>query len=124
MVIENRAAIDILKTHDGEDSLHYVDPPYVLASRGDPRPDYRHEMTVEDHRALAEVLHNLRGHVIISGYATELYDDDLYHHWGARLEREHYSDRARERTEVVWMNPKAAEAVRASISQWEFFVRA
>lgn len=101
--IENRDAADVMLAHDGPDTVHYVDPPYVAATR-DKGTDYRHEMTDVDHEALAETLHGLRGAVVLSGYASTLYEK-LYGDW-RRVERRAMADGARERTEVLWLSPR------------------
>lgn len=106
VIIENRDAIKVMMEHDTERTLHYVDPPYVHSTRGfdagGTHRAYRHEMTDDDHRALAQVLNNLNGMVILSGYACKLYDDELFSNW-RRTERKAMADGARERTEVLWM---------------------
>jgi DNA adenine methylase len=101
VVIENKDAIEVMMTHDGTKTLHYVDPPYVHTTR-DAGVDYQHEMTDDDHRKLPAVLHELKGAVIVSGYACSLYDDELYAGW-RRVERKALADGARERTEVLWL---------------------
>lgn len=105
--IENRDAVEVMKAHDGDETVHYVDPPYVAATR-DKGGDYRHEMTDADHEALAAELHNLRGAVVLSGYASPLYDG-LYRDW-QRIERAALADGARERTEVLWLSPRCPGA--------------
>ena len=52
---------------------------------------------------LAEVLHGLRGMVIVSGYRCDLYDR-LYAGWRMH-ERIAHADGARRRTEVLWISP-------------------
>lgn len=112
--IEDRDATKCICEHDGPDTLHYVDPPYVHSTRSmvvGRKRGYRHELTDEDHRLLAAVLHGVRGMVVLSGYACELYDQELYADW-ERQEREHLADGARKRTEVLWLNPACSEALR------------
>jgi DNA adenine methylase len=112
VVLEQRTAAQVLTKHDSPSTLHYVDPPYLLATRGNNngvRRKYRFEMTDEDHCELAGVLHSLRGMVVLSGYGCELYDQELYPNW-LRIERETHADGARPRTEVLWLNPVASEA--------------
>lgn len=124
VVIENRPAIDVVGDHDREDALFYVDPPYVwstrssLADRGriGSKHAYRHEMTDEDHRALAARLHSLKGMVVLSGYPCELYDQHLYAGW-ERHERKHLADGAHPRLEVVWLNAACSAALRRSRAQ-------
>ena len=105
--IENRDAVAVMKAHDGDETVHYVDPPYVAATR-DKGGDYRHEMTDADHEALADELHQLRGSVVLSGYASPLYDS-LYRDW-QRVERNALADGARPRTEVLWISPRCQYA--------------
>lgn len=103
VVIENRPAIEVMHAHDGEQTVHYVDPPYVASMR-DPGNDYRHELTDADHAALAGHLCSLRGAVVLSGYRSPLYDS-LYRGW-RRIERQAYADGARARVECLWLSPR------------------
>lgn len=102
IVIENKDAIEVMKTHDGEKTLHYVDPPYVSSTR-DAGVDYRHEMSDQQHVALAAFLKTVTGMVVVSGYACDLYDG-LFSSW-SRVEREAMADGARKRIEVLWLSP-------------------
>lgn len=106
--IENRNAADVMIAHDGPMTLHYVDPPYPAETR-DGGSDYRHEMTSDDHRQLAETLNSLKGMVVLSGYACYLYDQELYSEW-RRIERKAHADGARDRIEVLWLNSAADRA--------------
>jgi DNA adenine methylase len=101
VVIENRPAIDVMVVNDNENAVHYVDPPYLPETR-DAGRDYRHEMTKQDHADLLDCLTTLRGRVLLSGYASEMYDDALSG-W-RRVEINTKADKALDRTEVVWMN--------------------
>jgi DNA adenine methylase len=114
VVIENRDAHEIIKQHDNAEALFYIDPPYPWGTRAgniQKRPNhfYRHEMDNGQHEELAELLHDLEGMVIVSGYPCELYDKYLYSDW-RRFERKAYADGARERTEVIWANKAAINA--------------
>ncbi len=103
VVIEHRAAIDVMHAHDGEETLHYCDPPYVWSTR-DGGKDYRHEMSDEDHVTLASVLRDLAGAVVVSGYRCALYDH-LFSGW-RRVDRVALADGARERVECIWLSPR------------------
>lgn len=116
VVIENRDALSVVKTHDTPKTLHYVDPPYVPASR-DKGIDYRHEMSEDDHCRMAEVLNSLRGNVIVSGYPSSLYDR-LFAGWN-RVERIALADGAKKRTEVLWMNFQARHLIGDMFTQPE-----
>ncbi len=77
--IENAPAVEVIQRYDTEQTVFYVDPPYVHSSRGDTSA-YEYEMTDDDHEKLANLLNQVRGRVILSGYRTELYDT-LYENW-------------------------------------------
>lgn len=101
VVIENKPALEVIAQHDSPDTLTYCDPPYVAETR-DAGGDYAFEMNDADHRELAAFLKTLRGGVIVSGYACDLYDLELYAGWD-RIEKASLADGARPRTEVLWM---------------------
>lgn len=115
VIVEQKDAAAVLIEHDGPDTLHYVDPPYVHSTRGfdsgGTHRAYRHEMTDDQHRELALVLRSLRGMVVLSGHACPLYDKALFPDWGRRTRR-HYADGARKRIEVLWLNPACTRAQR------------
>lgn len=108
VVIEQRDAIDVMRQHDGPDTLHYVDPPYVHSTRSAKtrgtvtRKAYKHEMDDQQHRDLAAALSDLRGMVVVSGYRCELYDD-LFKGW-QRIDAAAHADGARERVESLWLS--------------------
>jgi len=116
VVIENRNALEVIQRLDGKGTLIFADPPYIhssrssLAGRSANTHGYRHEMTDDDHRHMADVLRAAHGMVVLSGYATPLYDNELFSDW-ERYERRHMADGGRQRTEVVWINPACADAL-------------
>lgn len=109
--LECRPALDVIRDYGTErDVLLYVDPPYLGSTRSSRQ--YEVEMsTAAEHRDLAEALHGCTSAVVLSGYASPLYDD-LYAGWD-RLEIAAFTGQAgdaQQRTEVVWSNrPLAAE---------------
>jgi DNA adenine methylase len=113
VIIENRDAAAVMTAHDSEETLHYVDPPYVPDTRSIKNKYdlkyaggmYAHEMDEADHVALLQFVRGLAGTVILSGYAHSLYDEALSD-WH-RVERKHLADGARARTEVLWINRAA-----------------
>lgn len=116
VVIECRPALGVLRKADRADALHYIDPPYMPATRsqksrrgGVKYHSYSHEMTIDDHVELLECAAGLTGMAVISGYPTALYDEKLAG-WG-RTERAAMADGAKPRTEVLWMNPACVEAL-------------
>lgn len=62
----------ILERYDTEDTLFYLDPPYVLETRKDTR--YAHELTAEDYHELIQRLLILTGKVVLSGYRHPTYE--------------------------------------------------
>ena len=119
VIVEERDALECLRAHDGDDTLHYVDPPYVHATRSEKRRNtvtrkaYKHELSDADHQALAEQLHQLKGGVLLSGYPSDLYNR-LYGKW-LRVDRATHADGARDRLECLWLND-AAHAGRAQMN--------
>lgn len=111
VIIENRNYSEVIQQHDGVDTLFYVDPPYTHGSRTG-SAFYSHELTDDQHRDLASLLHSVQGMVIVSGYRSSLYDE-LYSDW--RLEsHEAFAHGALRRIECIWLSP------RARIQQREF----
>lgn len=119
VVIEHRDALEVIAQQDTAGTLFYVDPPYPHATRTAVQSGshndtaYCHEMTDDDHRALAKVLNDVEGMVVLSGYACQLYDEDLYCDW-ERHTRMTLADGAQPRTEVVWLNPACSAALARS----------
>lgn len=110
VVIENRDALDVMSQHDGADTVHYVDPPYVHSTRGmrTRAPAYRHEMNDQQHREMATHLAGLRGMVVVSGYRCPLYDE-LFDGW-QRIDAATHADGARDRVESLWLSRGCPQA--------------
>lgn len=110
VTLECRPALELIERYgQHEDVLLYVDPPYLGLTRGYEK-SYRHEMRDPDqHRELADALHACRAAVVLSGYASDLYDLELYPDWhrqtfltgtGQGPSGSGWSNR----TEVLWAN--------------------
>jgi len=106
--LEQQPAIQLIQRYKRPDVLIYADPPYLLSLRSGRM--YKHEMTDEDHAELLDVLEAHPGPVLLSGYANPLYDERL-RHWH-RVEHRALAEAGRTRTEVLWLNPVAAESAR------------
>ncbi len=115
VIIENRDAVSVMKQHDRSTTLHYVDPPYLEALRADKRNKYQVEaLTAESHYEISVALKKMKGFVVLSGYPCPQYEE-----WYEAAGWQPYSIQAvtgaatpgkSVRTEVVWLNPRAAEA--------------
>ncbi len=120
--IECRDALYLIPHMDTTETLHYLDPPYVLAERSRNDHLYTHDMADADHERLAGIARELEGYCIISGYPSELYAD-LYelHGWERRdtQARVNSSRTNREaeavRTESIWLNPRCAAELQGNL---------
>ncbi len=116
VIVECRDGIELIQQHDGEHTLHYVDPPYFPETRVALNYSYgkggmyRHELDGGGHARLLECLRAVKGMVALSGYAHPLYDDALKD-W-QRHTTPAYADGARPRVEVLWLNPACVAALK------------
>lgn len=112
--LECMPALEIIaKYGKHEDTLLYVDPPYLGTARSSNNREYEFEMRGErDHQELAEALTAARAAVVISGYPSPLYER-LYAGWH-RLKMPAVTGNGvpgrRDRTEVLWSNRPLLEA--------------
>lgn len=98
--IENRDALSLIGRFNFRDVLIYADPPYLMSTRYGKQ--YRYEMDEYDHKLLLRALKAHRGPVVLSGYDSELYNQELagWH----RDEIQTLAQTGDHRVEVVWMN--------------------
>ncbi|MBU1746187.1 MAG: DNA adenine methylase [Chloroflexi bacterium] len=85
-----------------DDTLVYLDPPYLLSTRRQQRQIYRCELTRKDHERLLSIIVKLDCMVAISGYWSQLYEDEL-HGWRSIT----FTTQTRggsPATEWLWMN--------------------
>ncbi len=107
VVILNCPALEVIRTQDGNKTLFYLDPPYLHETRTATGVYGAYEMTEADHKELLDTLKAVKGKVMLSGYACDLYDGvlkdwnrhtfDLPNHSAA-------GDTKRRMTEVLWCN--------------------
>ncbi len=69
--IEHDDFAQVIPRYDSPDTVFYLDPPYVPETRRS--GGYRHEMTLEQHEQLVNILLNIRGKALLSGYRHEVY---------------------------------------------------
>lgn len=114
--LENRPALELIDSVDGEGTLLFCDPPYPHATRstkkvrGELYSAYAYELTDEEHVTLLERLKVAKGMVAITSYPNPLYEEALAGWPSFRTQT--MADGAHERTEVLWLNPAAARASR------------
>lgn len=70
--IDNRDFRELIPIYDSEDTFFYLDPPYVLNTRTAGEV-YEYEMSEDGHKELVEILLNIKGQAILSGYDSEIY---------------------------------------------------
>lgn len=106
VVVLNQPAVDVIRSQDGPETLFYLDPPYLPATKVS-RSFGQLEMTVEQHAGLLTTITGLQGKVMISGYASKLYDAALagWVRHEFRLPNNAASGvMKRDMTEVLWCN--------------------
>jgi DNA adenine methylase len=114
VLVEHKSALDVIERYDTPETFFYLDPPYVLSQRKS--GGYEHEMTDAEHRRLVELLLRLKGKVLLSGYASPIYEeleragwhrkdwDVSCHIAGKTKATRHIDAEARKRVESVWFN--------------------
>jgi DNA adenine methylase len=116
VLIENRPGLTVIADHDAPSTLHFVDPPYVHATRElRKQGGYRHEMSDHDHVELLEALHRLEGMVVLCGYASPLYRERLVgwsHHTKSVSASGGRGGVVRQ--ESVWLNPACLAALNSA----------
>lgn len=76
VMIENRPAEKVCLQHDSEETLHYLDPPYVMKERSTKGNFYQHELkSIDDHMEALRWANELEGFVMVSGYKNPEYLD-------------------------------------------------
>jgi DNA adenine methylase len=112
VVIFNQPALEVLRSQDGPATLFYLDPSYLPETRASKKTFGPFEMTVEQHEELLDAITGLQGMVMISGYASELYDSKLAA-WDRReFELPNNASNGKQKrrmTEVVWCNFRIAD---------------
>lgn len=98
--IDNQDALEVITRFNGPDVLVYADPPYLPETRT--QKIYAHEPDVEHHVQLLDTLRAHRGPVVLSGYASELYDTTLTG-WDRVVMKAPRVSKGSPRQEVLWI---------------------
>ncbi|NQY81942.1 MAG: DNA adenine methylase [Alphaproteobacteria bacterium] len=121
VVIECKRALDIIPIYDAPETLFYIDPPYVLETRGGgAKGSYRHELDDAQQLELLEMVKQIKGGVVLSGYPNDLYDDHLsgWHKKITTVSIASGRSGGAQRTECLWINPLAVENTNIQQSLW------
>jgi DNA adenine methylase len=114
--LENLDGVEVIGRYDTENTLHFVDPPYLMEVRTG-GVGYGHEFGEDDHRRLLKVLSGAKGKVILSGYPNELYGTLG---WRCYRRKERYANSTLQngqkklRCEAIWTNYNCDDLVYAS----------
>lgn len=98
--IENKPALDLIYRFNRDNVLMYLDPPYVMDTRGGKQ--YSKEMSDADHEELLNAILQTKAKVMLSGYASPMYDDALQN-W-EKVTWKAYNQAVQERQECLWCN--------------------
>lgn len=99
----------VIPRYDDEGVFFYMDPPYVPSVRRG--GEYAHEMSTDDHTKLVDMLLEITGKVVLSGYQNELYTRLEDHGWRrvdipVKLHADANVGKTRgERVESLWLSP-------------------
>lgn len=72
IIVENEDFRKLIIRYDTPDTLFYLDPPYHMSTR-DGKNRYSYEFKMKDHEDLIDILENIKGTAIVSGYNCESY---------------------------------------------------
>ena len=106
VLVEKMPALKLIKREDAPGTLFYCDPPYLHETRIS-TDSYSHEMNEQEHRELLELLLKCEGKVMLSGYASPLYDSMLANWTRHTFDLPNNAaggDVKRRMTEVLWCN--------------------
>ncbi len=106
--IENIDALTLIERYNSENTLIYLDPPYLQSLRK--KNMYACEMSDEKHIEMLEIIKNSKSKIILSGYDNDLYNTELKD-WST-AEKETTAQMGLHRTEKLWMNFEIIKAVK------------
>lgn len=98
--IENKPATEVIQRFNYENVCMYLDPPYLLSTRSGKQ--YKHEMDDEGHIELLKTISESKAKIIISGYASDLYETYLADWYRKKIPS--CAEYGKVREEILWMN--------------------
>jgi DNA adenine methylase len=117
--IEQKDFRSIINDYDSPETYFYCDPPYVPETRRDGK--YNHELTLQDHQDLVQMLLNIKGQAMLSGYAHPVHRPLEEAGWerrdfettctatGRTRGSRHITKEQLKRIETVWISPKITQ---------------
>ncbi len=108
--IECKDALQLIREYNRPNVLIYADPPYVHSSRVSKH--YENEYSDANHIQLLQALSEHKGPVLLSGYDSELYKENLqgWNHKTFEIKTGFTGNKRKTAVEVLWMNEQAYEA--------------
>lgn len=111
------SGLDLInRTSHIDNSLYWLDPPFVHTTRANGGNGYSEEWGDGKHEELAIAIHNVTGYALITGYAynkdgseNELYGR-LYGDW-ERVDKVARTNSGGERIQSIWLSPRTKEAL-------------
>lgn len=98
--IENTDALTLIERYDNENTLIYLDPPYLQNLRK--KNMYKCEMSDEQHIEMLKLIKKSKSKIILSGYDNDLYNSELFN-W-VTAEKKTTAQMGLHRTKKLWMN--------------------
>ena len=98
--VVGRISVSVMRRFATKDTLIYADPPYLMETRT--QKMYAHEMSVDDHLVMLDVLTSHPGPAVISGYESSIYDDHL-RDWKKIIVKPPKVEKQADRMEVLWV---------------------
>lgn len=106
VIIHKMDAFDCIKKYDNNNTLFYLDPPYIAETRTQAsHHQYTHEMDNKKHCELVELLIGLKAMVVISGYMHPIYKKLEDVGWNK------YTKIYAGKEECIWCSPNCAGGV-------------
>lgn len=73
IIVENEDFRQLIPRYDTSKTLFYLDPPYHMSAR-DGKNRYIYEFKMKDHDDLIDLLQNIQGTAVVSGYNCKAYE--------------------------------------------------
>ncbi len=106
VALSRKPAVEVLCENDRDDTLAYLDPPYLHTTRA-AKSAYEYEMAEADHGHLCEALLGFLGKAVISGYDSALYNTILSGWNRVQMNIVNHSSQAKQKqvkSDVLWKN--------------------